>query len=360
LTEATAFIFHEIYRGRGFSPRQTSWNRYALAYDLVESLGMFDAGLRCLRPDPATDTELRLVHTQAYIDQVRAADQAGEGYLDRRDTPAWRGVFQRASTAVGGTLLATRSILAGEVAHAFNPAGGLHHAQADRASGFCVFNDLVIATRVLQKAGLNHIALIDIDGHHGDGTQALLYNEPLLKISLHQYDGRFYPGTGRVDELGVGSGLGYSINVPLPRRVTDTPYLAAFDAIVPPLLRAYRPEFIIVQFGVDGHFSDPLVGLSLTSDAYVGLVERLHRLAHDLCGGKLLFLGGGGYNPQTVARLWAILLTTLSDSVPVWYRAEYATLFDTDFPPDDPAVVAQVGATVGDLRARLRALWWGL
>ncbi len=357
--DTTTLIFHDLYRGRGFSPLRASWGRYGLAYDLIESLGLFESGVPVWRPEAASEEELRLAHTVDYIQRVREADLSGEGYLDRRDTPAWHGLYARAATAVGGTLLAARAIAAGDARHGFNPAGGLHHAQQDRASGFCVFNDIVIAARVLQREfGLTRVAIVDIDGHHGDGTQALLYDEPLLKVSFHQYDGRFYPGTGRADELGVGPGYGYSVNVPLPRRVTDRPYLAAFDALVPPLLRAYAPQFILVQFGVDAHTSDPLVGLSLTTDAYLGLVERLHALAHELCAGRLLFLGGGGYNPETVARCWAILMATLSGALPPRALPTYTGLFDQAFPPDDPVVVARVEGVVADVTARLRAAGW--
>ena len=350
---STALIFHEIYRGRGFSPLQNSWGRYALAFDQIQALGLFDGGLRLIRPVAATDAELALAHTPDYIARVREADARGDGYLDRRDTPAWRGVFERAATAVGGTLLAARLIASGSLVHAFNPAGGLHHAQADRASGFCIFNDQVIAARVLQDMGFTRLAFVDIDGHHGDGTQALLYDEPLLKVSFHQYDGRFYPGTGATSEIGHGAGEGYSVNVPLPRRVTDQVYLDAFEALVPPLLQAYRPEFIFVQFGVDAHFSDPLVGLRLTTRAYERLVQRLHSLAHVLCQGRLLFLGGGGYNPPTVARCWAILTATLSGALPPAQQAEYAALFDTETPAEEPGVAEKVAAVVADVQARV-------
>lgn len=355
----TALIFHDVYRGRGFSPIQQSWNRYGLGYDLMASLGLFENGVQVLRPEPATDAELHLAHTPDYVARVRQADALGEGYLDRRDTPAWRGLFNRAATAVGGTLLAARAVMAGRITHAFNPAGGLHHAQADRASGFCVFNDLVIAARVLQHDyGLTRIAFVDIDGHHGDGTQTLLYDEPLLKISFHQYDGRFYPGTGQVDELGSGAGYGYSVNVPLPRRVGDAVYLSAFDTIVPPLLRSYQPQFIFVEFGIDAHVSDPLVGLWLTTAAYQGLVERLHGLAHELCDGRVVFLGGGGYNPQTVARCWTILMATLSNALPPASYPAYHDLFDTTAPTEDPTTGPAVAAVVNQLQDRLIAAGW--
>ena len=349
-----ALIFHEVYRGRGFSPMKASWLRYGVGYDLMASLGLLGDRVRVVRPDPATQDELLLAHTAEYVHRVRVADEAGVGFLDGPDTPSWQGMYRRAATAVGGTLLAARWTMVGDIAHAFNPAGGLHHAQLDRASGFCIFNDIVIAVRVLQREfGLTRIAVVDIEGHHGDGTQALLYDEPILTISLHQYDGRFYPGTGRVEEIGRGAGAGYSVNVPLSRRVGDATYLGAFDAIVPPLLSAYRPEFIIVQFGTDAHVGDPLVGLSLTTRAYAGLARRLHALGHELARGRLLFLGGGGYNPPSVARCWAILMAVLSGALTDETREPFAALLDETSPVEDPSVGRSVATTVEQVRAQI-------
>lgn len=360
MTGATAFVFHDVYRGRGFSPLTTSWTRYGLAYDLIESLGLFQGGLGRLTPTEATEDELRLAHTAEYIARVREADARADGHLDGRDTPAWRGMYHRAARAVGGTLLGARAIMRGEVQHAFNPAGGLHHAHADRASGFCIFNDIVIATRVLQREfGLQRIAIIDVDGHHGDGTQALLWDEPILKVSLHQYDGRFYPGTGSTEERGAGEGYLYNVNLPLMRRVGDDFYQNTFDLFVPPLLYQYRPQFIIVQFGADAHYTDPLVGLRLTTDTYVYLIQRLHRMAHLLCDGRLLFLGGGGYNPPTVARVWAILMATLSGALPPWARADYQALFDTERPPLDAEAEAATTPPLSDLFEQVYE-WWDL
>ncbi len=349
-----ALVFHEVYRGRGFSPVKASWPRYGVGYDLMASLGLLGDDVRVVRPEPATDDELLLAHIPEYVARVRAADAEGVGFLDGPDTPAWQGMYRRATTAVGGTLLAARWTMAGDIVHAFNPAGGLHHAQLDRASGFCIFNDIVVAVRVLQRDfGLTRIAVVDIDGHHGDGTQALLYDESILTISLHQYDGRFYPGTGRVEEIGRGAGTGYSVNVPLPRRVGDATYLAAFDAVVPPLLRAYQPEFIIVQYGTDAHVGDPLVGLSLTTRAYAGLAHRLHVLAHELSRGRLLFLGGGGYNPASVARCWAILMAVLSGKLTDNAPEPFAALLDETAPAEDPSVGRTVTATVGQVYAQV-------
>ncbi len=307
-----ALTYHPLYDGRGFSPVQRSWLRYRAAWDLFEDLGLFHAvGRVCQRP--ATQDDLFAVHPPSYVDFVARRDTEGTGYLDRRDTPAWSGVFDRALAAVGGTLEAVQMIGEGAAAHVFNPGGGLHHAHRDRAAGFCIFNDLALAAhRCRAEFGWERLAIVDVDGHHGDGTQELLYDEPALYLSLHQYDGRFFPGTGAIEEVGWGAGYGYTVNVGLPRHTGDVGYLAAFDAVVPAALRAYRPQVIVVNFGVDGHYGDPLVRLGLTTATYRAIAAELHDLAHELCGGRLLLTGSGGYHPLHAARCWATMLAVLA------------------------------------------------
>lgn len=339
----TALIYHEAYDGRGFAPMSYAWRRYRRTLELVKELGLFDGGLQLLRQEPASDEELTLAHSPEYLSFVRRMDALGHGFLDYGDTPVYPGIFKRAAISVGGTLLGVRLIARGELQHAFNPGGGLHHARRDRAGGFCVFNDIVIAVRALQREfGLQRIAIVDLDGHHGDGTQALLYDEPILKLSFHQYDRRFYPGTGALDELGVGEGHGFTVNVPLPRRTGDRAYLEAFEALVPPLLHAYRPEFILLQFGVDGHRDDPLVSLSLTTRGYAVLARRMHELAHELCAGRLMVLGGGGYDPDNVARCWTTMLVEVCGALPKGSHARYEALQDRALAPEGDHVLEQV------------------
>jgi len=348
----TAFLYHERYDGRGFSPISDSWRRYRLGHDLLRELGLLER-VRQVRPEPVAERELERAHSAAFIRWVREQSERGEGRFDR-STPIYPGLYQRALIAVGASLTGARMVAVGTAAHAFNPGGGLHHAARERASGFCVFNDVVVAVRALQdEFGLRRIAVVDVDGHHGDGTQEELYHEPVLYISLHRYDGRFYPGTGTTGELGAGAGLGYTANVPLPRRCGDEPYLYALRDLVVPLLRAYRPEVIILQYGVDGHFQDPLVRLALTTAAYAETAGALHDLAHELCEGRLLVTGGGGYNPDIAARCWAILVATLADERPTPAHPRYGRLFDREPAPADPAAMDSVQAAVAYLRERL-------
>lgn len=352
MSGTTAFIHHPGYESRGLSPFPSVWMRYKLTAELIEDLGLVANGVQVLQPEPASEGELLLAHTQEYVNFVKEMDARGSGYLDYGDTPAYKGVYQRACLSVGGSLLGANLIRADQVSHAFNPGGGLHHAKRDRAAGFCVFNDIAIVVKHLQREhDLERIAIVDVDGHHSDGTQELLYDEPILKISLHQYDGSFYPGTGRIEEVGRGRGLGYMVNVPLPRRVYDEAYLYAFEELVFPLIKSYQPQIILLQFGVDGHYRDPLVGFSLTTRAYEKMAAMMHGLAHEVCDGRLLVLGGGGYDPRNVARCWAIMLATISGALPDEARDKYEALHDEKVPRKDERVFDEVKGIVEKVKA---------
>jgi acetoin utilization protein AcuC len=217
-----------------------------------------------------------------------------------------------------------------------------------------VFNDVAIAARHLQRRhGTRRIAIVDVDGHHGDGTQRIFYREPILTISLHRYGGgflgRFYPGTGTVAEIGEGEGKGYSVNVPLPMGTSDEAYLEAFNEIVPPLIESYRPDILLNQFGVDTHFQDPLVGLALTTKSYVEVSSTLHRLAHEFSSGKYLVFGGGGYEPRNVSRCWALMFLTVAGVKP---KSEelFRELFDKEVKAENPDILERVRQAVSDVK----------
>lgn len=304
-------LYHPLYNGRGFSPLQESWKRYPRLLQRIEELGWRDR-IPIVEPPLATAAELTLAHPLRYVEWVREQERAGSGYFDR-STPVWPGVFDRARATVGASVLGARLIGQEVCTTAFNPSGGLHHAHAERASGFCIFNDVVIAARVLQREfGYQRIAILDLDGHHGDGTQALLYAEPLLYVSLHRYGDRFYPGTGAADERGEGAGLGYTLNVPLPRQCGDAAFLSALDRIAAPALRRYRPQCLILQYGTDGHYADVMVRLGLTTHAFLASVRLVQAISADHCEGRLLVVGGGGYQPEDAVRCWLLLLGTLT------------------------------------------------
>jgi len=307
------FIYNDKYLDYQFGPDHPFQPiREKMTLDLLREIGVFDDLAEVISPPMASEEDLLLVHSRSYIDFVKRMSNRGYGLLDQGDTPVTKGIFEASLQVVGGSICGADKIMRGDLMHAFNPGGGLHHAKTESASGFCVFNDVALTARYLQKRyGLERVAIVDIDGHHGDGTQSLLYREPLLKISFHRYG--IFPGSGSVEEIGKGAGQGYSINIPLPDGCGDDVFLESFEEIVPPLISSYSPQFIINQFGVDGHYQDPLVGLRLTTHTYERVATRMKELAHATCGGRYLALGGGGYQPRNVARCWAIMFLVLLD-----------------------------------------------
>ncbi len=346
LTGKSAFIYHDEFLKYQFGPDhpfQPIRDKHAL--DILKRLEIFGGKAQIYEPERATLDELRLVHTEKYIHYVEEMCKGGSGLLDSGDTPAAKGLFEGALRVVGGSILGAKLILEGKVDHAFNPGGGLHHAKAGRASGFCVFNDIAVTVRYLQRnCGIKRIAVVDVDGHHGDGTQQIFYDEPILKISSHRIG--IFPGTGYVEEMGVGEGRGYSVNIPLQGGTGDEAYLYAFHEIVPPLLKSYRPEIIINQFGIDGHYQDPLVGLSLTTKTYEKVAETMHSLAHELCSGKLLVLGGGGYDIENTAKCWAIMFATICGCLNQKHLSDYRNLFDNSTSQEDEYATEAAKKTV--------------
>jgi acetoin utilization protein AcuC len=288
--------------------------RLQRTYVLLDSYGAFRASnVEVLVPEPASDDELALFHTMEYIDVVKALSEgqrgipAGHYGFGPGDNPVFAGMFETESLKVGSSLAGAKSLVRGECDVAFSYSGGLHHAGADFASGFCVFNDAVIAIQWLIRRGLR-VAYVDIDVHHGDGVQWAFYDtDQVLTISLHQ-DGRtLFPGTGFVEEIGRGSGEGYCVNVPLPPGTGDENYLWAFREIVPPLLQRFNADLVVTQLGVDTHYKDPLAQLALTTRG----LEELFLLLSEFAS-CWLALGGGGYAIDVVPRAWTIAFGVMS------------------------------------------------
>ena len=271
-----------------------------------------------LAPVSAQMTELELVHDADYIDAVRQAGLDGRPNarygLGTPDDPVFYGMHEASALVAGATLTAARAVWRGEAGHAANIAGGLHHAMRRSASGFCVYNDPAIAMRWMLAEGAERIAYVDLDVHHGDGVQAAFYDDPrVLTISLHEHPATLFPGTGLASEIGSGDGRGYAVNVPLPAGTGDAGWLRAFDAVVPPLLRAFAPEVLVSQHGCDSHRLDPLANLELSVDAQRRAQLMVHDLAHETAGGRWLLTGGGGYElVQVVPRSWTHLLAVAS------------------------------------------------
>ena len=292
--------------------------RVELTMELARALGVLTAAqVSVAAPSPATDAELELVHDPGYIAVVRRAGESPRPDpsllrfgLGTQDDPVFPGMHEASALVVGATLAAARAMWSGSAQHAANVAGGLHHAMAGHASGFCVYNDPAIAIAWLLKQGAERIGYVDIDVHHGDGVQAAFYNDPrVLTISLHEHPAYLFPGTGRPSESGGPDAEGSAVNVALPPGTRDAGWLRAFHAVVPPLLRSFQPQLLVSQHGCDSHWLDPLANLQLTIDAQRAAHAAIHRLAHEITDGRWLLTGGGGYElVQVVPRTWTHLL----------------------------------------------------
>jgi acetoin utilization protein AcuC len=294
--------------------------RVELTMRLAEAFGVLDRpGLVRIAPEPATIEDLALVHDRDYIAVVEALSREPGGQdiargLGTDDDPVFAGMHDASRRVVGASLAAARAVLSGDVVHAVNISGGLHHAMADRASGFCIYNDVAVAIGWLLGQGVERIAYVDVDAHHGDGVQAAFYDDPrVLTISLHESPRTLFPGTGTSLEIGGPHAQGFAVNVPLPPETDDAGWLRAFHAVVPDLLREFRPQILVSQHGCDSHRLDPLTHLALTVDGQRAAHLALHDLAHEVCAGRWLATGGGGYAVvDVVPRSWTHLLAIVT------------------------------------------------
>ena len=274
-----------------------------------------DTAVRQLEPRIATRAELATFHTPAYIDLVEERSVIGQGYLDAGDTPAYRGIFEAASNVVGATLTAVETIMSGEAQRAFIPIAGLHHASRGHAAGFCVFNDCGVAAEVLRsRFGLKRVAYVDIDAHHGDGVFYSFEDDPYLLFADIHEDGRYlYPGTGAASETGVGAAKGTKLNLPLPPGADDAEFHRAW-ARIETYLEESQPEFILFQCGADSLEGDPITHLRLSEEAHAHAATRLCALANRSAQGRLLAMGGGGYNRRNLARAWTRVVRSMVES----------------------------------------------
>jgi acetoin utilization protein AcuC len=260
---------------------------------------------RLLEPRDASDEELLWFHTPGYVALVRERSATGQGFLDAGDTPAFRGVYEAAACVVGASLNAATSIMTGQSRRAFVPIAGLHHAARDHAAGFCVFNDIGVVIELLRKRhGLTRIAYVDIDAHHGDGVYYAFEDDAnVIFADIHE-DGRYlYPGTGRSDETGKGAAAGTKLNLPVPPGANDEMFEAVWPKVIEHL-SAHDPEFIILQCGADSVEGDPITHLRFSPATHGRAARDLAALADRLGHGRVLGLGGGGYNRANLAQAW--------------------------------------------------------
>jgi acetoin utilization protein AcuC len=292
--------------------------RLTLTIDLMNAYGLLGEG-EVLNPKLTSDRDLALVHATGYIEAVREASDWGTGLhagmgLGTEDNPIYPGMHDIAALTCGASVLALEEVLAGRRTRTFSIAGGMHHAHKSRAAGFSVYNDAAVAIAIARRdhPGVR-VLYVDIDAHHGDGVQEAFYGSPdVMTVSLHESGVHAFPGTGFPGESGYGEGDGMSVNVPMPMMATDECYRLAFDEVAAPLARAFAPDVIVAQLGVDAHYADPMTDLALTLPGYRDLVRRIIALADEVCEGRLVALGGGGYHVvDVVPRAWTWVMAEL-------------------------------------------------
>jgi acetoin utilization protein AcuC len=271
------------------------------------------ASVLALEPREASYEELLAFHAPAYVDFVRESSASGQGFLDRGDTPAFRGVYEAAATVVGASLEAAEAVMVRRARRGFVPIAGLHHAARDHAAGFCVFNDCGVVIELLRKRhGLERIAYADIDAHHGDGVFYAFEADPgVIFADIHQ-DGRtLYPGTGAAGERGRGAAKGTKLNLPVPPGSDDRTFARVWPAVLEHLDR-FEPDFIVLQCGADSVAGDPIAQLGFSAAAHARAAADLAALADRLGHGRVLALGGGGYNRANLAQAWCGVIESLA------------------------------------------------
>jgi acetoin utilization protein AcuC len=355
----TAVVWDEALLDYDMGDHPLNPVRVALTMALARELGVLDRpGVRMITPRPATDDELTRVHRADYLDAVRLApsDPFFRGWgLNTPDNPVFDRMHEASARICGASIAAVDAVWDGSATRAVNVAGGLHHAMAARAAGFCVYNDPAVAIARLLDRGAQRVAYVDVDVHHGDGVQAAFYDDPrVLTVSLHESPLALFPGTGFADEIGGPAAQGTAVNVPLPPGTADAGWLRAFHAIVPSVVRAFAPEIIFSQCGADAHRLDPLADLRLSVDGQRAAYVAMSALADELCDGRWVATGGGGYAlVEVVPRAWTHLLAVATGepldpatrTPPAWRklaaercpgRAVPETMTDGADPPVEP------------------------
>lgn len=291
-------------------------SRLDLTHRLSSALGLLDHDDVLVQPvRAATDDELLTVHSPDHVAEVKkvSADPAaatGRHGVGTEDTPAFAGMHEATALAVGGTLLACEAVWSGQTRRAINIAGGLHHAMPESSSGFCVYNDIAVGIRAMLDQGAERVVYLDLDVHHGDGVERCFWNDPrVLTVSIHETGRALFPGTGFPGDTGGPKAQDSAVNIALPPGTGDEGWLRAYQAVVPTVVRAFRPQVVVSQHGCDSHFSDPLAHLSLSVDAMAVADGWVAELAEDTAEGRWVCVGGGGYElVEVVPRAWTHLV----------------------------------------------------
>jgi acetoin utilization deacetylase AcuC-like enzyme len=300
LAMAVGYVYDPIYLKHDTGGHVENAQRLEAIISHLEQTGL-KSQLKLIKPRAASVEELALVHQKQYIKEIEGKAASGGGWLDP-DTVMSPDSYQAALYAAGGLIRAVEAVMAGEVASAFalvRPPG--HHATSQRAMGFCLFNNIAIATEyALAKYKLERVLIIDFDVHHGNGTQETFYDNPrVMYISTHEYP--FYPGTGSLEETGTGAAKGATINIPLPAGCGDREYLKVFEGVIVPAAKRFKPQFILVSAGYDNHWADPLAMMEVSVSGFGRMAGIIKGLADELCNGRLVFTLEGGYNLEALA-----------------------------------------------------------
>lgn len=285
--------------------------RHGTYQEALQGLGLSDEC--CIRePRQATVEELSRFHSQDYIERVQHLSESGTGYLDGGDTPAFPGVFEAAATVAGTTLAAVDALMCGDCRHAFTPIAGLHHARRNAASGFCVFNDIGVAIEHLfDSHGMEQVLYVDIDAHHGDGVfYSYIEDERIIFLDFHQHSATLYPGTGKSGEVGTGHARGTKLNVELLPQSGDEAFFDQWER-AREFIDQFSPQFVLFQCGVDSLRGDPITDLRLSEAAHRFVTEELIAYANEHCAGRLLALGGGGYNLENISKGWTAVTKSM-------------------------------------------------
>jgi acetoin utilization protein AcuC len=369
MTKAAVVLSEDLWQTGHGESHPLKPERLQRAYELLTAYQAFDGQQSQLVPPRlATRDELLLFHTDEYVDAVQSLSRGERTYTPSQynfgpgDNPVFEGMYEIAAWKVGAALQATKLVIGGERDVAFSLAGGMHHAAAGHASGFCIFNDAAVLIHYMLAQGLK-VAYVDIDVHHGDGVQDAFYDtDRVLTVSVHE-SGRFiFPGTGFVRETGSGVGRGYAVNLPLAPYTDDEVYLWAFEQVVPPLLTWFAADVVVTQLGIDTHFLDPLGHLTLTTQGYAQIVRVIKGVAP-----RWVALGGGGYEVSVMPRAWTLAYGIMADrewpdDLPSSYAKKYGagTLHDHSQPQVEASTrdIARrhAGKVISELRERIPVL----
>ena len=353
-----AIVYHEHYSKYNLgSTHPLNPSKPLLEVELLKTIGILDnSNIKLIEPEPVSEDLLLLIHSKEYIEYIKRKEKEGIGYFDYGDTPVFPEAFYASSLAVGGSLRALELVVNEEFDIAYNPLGGFHHAKRSKAGGFCLFNDEALISLYAFLKNYDKVMVLDIDVHHADGVQELLYDKPILKVDVHEWG--IYPGTGWVDEVGEGEGKYYMVNIPLPPGVGDDYYIKVFNDAVIPIVIKYKPDIMIIQAGADTHVNDPLATLNLTTNAFARMFCTLRDIM-DNVGFKLVILGGGGYCVDCTIRCHVVMLLSLlgmkpEGKIPDTWRKKFKELIGYEPPqyindPMETTTPIQVANEVEDI-----------